>query len=250
MRPHCRVEVGGLRCGRGLLVLLLGPLSHQVIAQAPESTLRVNVDVVTVEVAVTNKESQHFPRLTKDDFRLWLDGQEQKIQTADEVQFGVAGEKSRRVKVQLILFNDSLSTMSKVPASRQAAKIYITRHMNRGDLAAVVVHGATVRIIQNFTSDTAKVIEAIDRSMRNAEGSQPGLASPGLEGSTPRVDPAVSERTLAVGSGQPNLSQTLNLLSSSMLRIMGRKAILVFASSSGNGFQPFEPRPDAQARYH
>src|SRR5262245_29568359 len=233
--------MGGVPRRHTLLVLLLGPLSYQAVAQSPESgTMRVNVELATVEVAVTNKESQHLSKLTKNDFILWLDGKQQQILTADEVRLGEGADKSRAAKVQLLLFDDSLTQVSQVPASREAAKTYITKHMNPGDLAAVVVHEATLRMIQNFTSDTSKVIEAIEKSKERVKGSQPGLATPGVEGSTPKVDPAPSAGNLPTESGPSNLSQTLNLLSSSMLRIKGRKAILVFANSSGNSFLPFE----------
>jgi len=205
---------------------------------------------MTVEVAVTDKKAQHFPKLSKEDFKLWVDGKEQEILTADEVRFGTTGEKGHSARVLLILFDDSLTSLSQIPTSREAAKTYITKHMRPGDLGAVVVHGAQVRILQNFTPETSKVIEAIDKSIGKVEASEPGLASPGLEGSTPSVDPALgrSGQTLPVRSGLPNLSQTLNVLSSSMLRVKGRKAILVFSVSS-NSFLPFEPQPDAQARY-
>ncbi len=236
------------------LALFRGPLSLHcpaVLAQAPDSgTLKVNVDLMTVEVAVTDKKAQHFPNLRKEDFKLWVDGKKQQILTADEVRLSATGEMRHSAKVLLIVFDDTVTSLSQVPTSREAAKTYITGHMKPGDLAAVVVHGAKVRIAQNFTAETAKVAEAIDKSIGKIEASQPGLASSGLEGSASGIDPTFgrSGEILPTRSGLSNLSQTLKLLSASMLRVKGRKAILVF-SISNNSFLPFEPQADAQARY-
>src|SRR5690349_15479391 len=107
---------------------LLGLYCPGAFAQAPGvGTLRVNVDLMTVEVAVTDKKAQHFPKLSKGDFKLWVDGKEQEILTADEVRLNATGEKTRSAKVLLILFDDSLTPLSQIPSSREAAKTYITK---------------------------------------------------------------------------------------------------------------------------
>lgn len=250
MSSHARRCAAKPLSGFSVLVLLLSQpalRSARAVAQAPDTgTLRVNVDLMSVEVAVTDKKAQHFPKLSKEDFKLWLDGREQEILTADEVRLGATGEKGHSAKVLLILFDDSLTSLSQIPTSRKAARTYITKHMKPGDLSAVVVHGAKVRIVQNFTPETSKVVEAIEKSTEHVETSEPGLASPGLKGSEPRVDPIFGRtgQNLPSRSGLPNLSQTLNVLSSSMLRVKGRKAILVFSISSNN-FSPFGTQPDS-----
>jgi len=240
--------------GLSLLALLRGPLGlhcPEAFAQAPDpGTLKVNVDLMTVEVAVTDKKAQHFPKLRKEDFKLWVEGKEQEILTTDEVRLNETGEKSQPTKVLLILFDDRLTSLPQVPTSRAAAKACITKHMKPGDLAAVVVHGAEVRIVQNFTPETSKVIEAIEKSIGKVEAFQPELTSSGLEGSASGINPTLrgSGETLTGRSGLPDLSRTLNFLSSSMVRVKGRKAILVFSVSS-NTFSPFGDQVDAQARY-
>ena len=232
---------------------LLGPSYSTTIAQTPESgTLKVNVDLVTVEVAVKDKKGKPISGLKKEDFRLWVDGRKEDIVTADEIETNPSSGVSQVGKVILILFDDILISVSKAQHVREAAEAYVRQYMKAGDLAAVVVHGAKARIVQNFTQEQAKVIEAIRKSAQDVQIAQPELSSSGMEGASASIVPifGVPSRNDIV-PGQSDLPMTLKYLSSSMLRLKGRKAILVFYNSYNSrilsGAQ--YAKEDAEARY-
>ena len=240
--------------------LLLFSVSS-VLAQNPASgTLRVEVDLATVEVSVNDKKGQHFSKLGKQDFQLWVDGKEQEILTFDEIGPEVSAEKDRECKVVLVLFDDILTPLPQIRSTREAAKSYIAQHMKTGDLAAVVVRRATVTIVQNFTQQASKVIDAIDKSAEMITAGRQELPSLGLEGPVSVANQPLSRDGLAPRDQLPiggaidlevlnSLSASmLSSLSASMQQVKGRKAILVFSVSSKQ-VQALDMQSDAQARY-
>ena len=234
-----------------------------VLAQTPASgTLRVEVDLATVEVSVNDKKGQHLSKLGKQDFKLWVDEKEQEILTFDEIGPEVIAEKNREGKVVLILFDDILTPLPQIRSTREAAKSYIAQHMKNGDLAAVVVRRATVTIVQNFTQEASKIIDAIDKSAEMITAGRKELPSLGLEGPASGGPPNQSvgrsgeapQNQIPVGGALDlkvlnSLSASmLNSLSDSMLQVKGRKAILIF-SASNKQLQALDTQADAQARY-
>jgi len=232
---------------------LLYPRYSVTFAQTSESgTLKVNVDLATVEVAVKDNKGKPISGLKKEDFRLWIDGKKQDIITADEIKTDPSSGVSQPGKVFLILFDDILISVSQALHVREAAEAYVQQYMKAGDLAAVVVHGAKARIVQNFTQDPAKVIEAIKKSAQNVQVAQPGISSIGMEGTSASIVPIFGRPSRSdIVPGQSDLPMTLKYLSSSMLRLKGRKAILVFYNSYNSrilsGAQ--YAQEDAEARY-
>ena len=232
-----------------------------VLAQTPASgTLRVDVDLATVEVSVNDKKGQHFPKLGKQDFKLLVDGKEQEILTFDEIGPEVSPEKKLEGKVVLILFDDILTPLPQIRSTREAAKSYVAQHMKTGDLAAVVVRRATVTIVQNFTQEASKVIDAIDKSAEMLTAGRKELPSIGLEGPVSVPNQSVGQAGQAPQNQIPvggaldlkvldSLSASmLNSLSETMLHVKGRKAIIVFSASTKQ-LQALDTQADAQARY-
>jgi VWFA-related protein len=232
---------------------LLYPRYSVTFAQTSESgTLKVNVDMATVEVAVKDKKGKPISGLKKEDFTLWIDGKKQDIITADEIMTDPSSGVSQPGKVILILFDDILISVSQAQHVREAAQGYVRQYMKAGDLTAVVVHSAKARIVQNFTQDPAKVIEAIRKSAQDVQIAQPELSSGGIEGASASIVPIFGQPSQSdIVPGQSDLPMTLKYLSTSMLRLKGRKAILVFYNSYNSrilsGAQ--YAQEDAEARY-
>ena len=101
-------------------MLLIQPSDHPGLAnpvqEGSTGTLRVDVDLVTVEVIAQDKKGNPVLGLRKEDFKLYDDGKLQQIVTFDAV--ADSGDKTvptslsdidetRRGKVVLILFDDS-----------------------------------------------------------------------------------------------------------------------------------------------
>lgn len=238
-------------CLRLLLASSFSEWCPEVLAEPLQSeTLRVNVDLITVEVAAKDKQGRPVPGLQKGDFKLSIDGKEQQILTADEVKLDGSLEGNRPGKVLLILFDDTLAPTAQLRATRELAETFVVRHMKRNDLSAVVVNGSQVTVFQNFTGETSKIVEAIRKSGQTIGMRPPELASLGTEGSASGGDPISRQQPRnPSGLAAANLSRTLSYLTTSMLRIKGRKAILVFSNAPGPARTLVNPQGQVEAQY-
>ena len=245
-----------------LFFALLGMLLFQPSAktgwaipfhEGSTGTIRVDVDLVTVEVIAQDKKGNPILGLRREDFKLYDDGKLQQIVTFDAV--ADSGDKTvptslndideaKRGKVVLILFDDSNIMPQQIKVSRDAAATYVKQHMRPWDLFAVADYGMSLRISQTFTHDITKVIEAIhlpamshalqgrtqlqDHDNQNLSavtdpdqrGGRPG--SQNIPGQSSMVNPENKYRAMVY-------LKTLNSLSTSIARIKGRKIVLMFS---------------------
>ena len=222
-------------------------LTASLAAQESAGTLRVDVDLVTVEVVVLDKKGKPVSGLKKENFQLLDDGKPQAIATFDAIVESAENqamptslkdvdEESRRGKVILILFDDSHISSSQIKFARDAAEKYVQQHMRPWDQFGVAVYGQSLRIIQNFTNDANKVLEAIkkpatsfspmDKRMQSQTGgdllSGQRQRRPGQESRSPMEMQEMKFQT-------QNLFATLRALSGSMSMVKGRKSILLFS---------------------
>jgi VWFA-related protein len=158
------------------------PGMAMAVAQSEGSfKLRVDVELVTVEVAAFDKKGKPVRDLKKEDFKLYEDGKSQEILSFDEVNaespasaLGVSAINEgslRRGKTVLILFIDSAIAPRFVKQSRDSAYKFVKEHMGPQDLFAVGSYVSSMKIIQNLTSDRDEVLAAIEKSANmNASG--------------------------------------------------------------------------------
>jgi len=231
---------------------LLAPA--ELPAQPQGGTLRVEVDLVTIEVIAQDKKGTPMMDLKKENFRVYEDGKQQQIVTFDAVADTVnepmptslkdIDENSRRGKVVLILFDDSNITASQIQMSREAAEKYVKEHMRPWDFFGVASYGLSLKITQNLTHDADKVVQAIRQpAMSHAEArfgqglsrddqNRGGFAGPPNQ--TNRQNPMGLGRTPQALDQQARfrstvLLRTLGQLSGSMARVKGRKSVLLFS---------------------
>src|SRR5438132_751238 len=138
-------------------------------AQSPSgSTLRVDVELITVEVMAQDKKGKPILNMRKEDFRLLEEGKQQQIVTFDAVSdksdqplptsLSDVEDQPHRGKVVLILFDDSTITASQTKFTRDSAETYVKQHMRPWDLFGVASYGLSLKIVQNFTHDAGKII--------------------------------------------------------------------------------------------
>ncbi len=242
----------------GLILVLVPSGSNErlVLAQAGQSgstsTLRVNVDLVTVEVVALDKKGNPIPGLKKEDFKLYEDGKQQQIVSFDIVSdktepqvvptsLSDIDDDARRGKVVLILFDDSTITPSQTKVTRDAAEKYVKEHMRSWDLFSVAVYGMSLKVTQNFTHDSGKVVEAIRipamsqanlvPGQRLSRDSQNPSAIPGQEGRPNRRDPFGQNPGMMQEARfrATQMFRSLGFIASSLSRVKGRKSILMFS---------------------
>lgn len=111
--------------------------------QDDDEVIRVNSDVVVVNVTVTDAAGKFVPGLTKKDFRIFEDGADQSISSfsSEETPFAAA-----------ILLDFSGSMEERVTLARSAA-IRFLDGLRDGDVAAVYRFDASVKKLQDFSAE-------------------------------------------------------------------------------------------------
>src|SRR5215470_16402537 len=125
-----------------------------VLQQAPQTPLRVNVDLVNVPFTVTDRTGRFVSGLKQDDFALEEDGRKQDIQ-----RFSQENEKPLTIGVLI----DKSPSVGRVFGEEKAAAIsFLDTTLKAGDLAMVISFDRTVTLEQDFTESKRALREAIN----------------------------------------------------------------------------------------
>ena len=180
--------------------------SGPVARQQNGFVVRVQTNVVLVDVRVTDKHGNPVTNLTLDDFRIFEDGVPQKITSFSLENIGqlanATGENGAPAIIDLgklptiaspaqvnrlvqdhrliVLFFD-LSSMQVDDLLRaaRAAENFTRNQMTPADLVAIATYSSDLRVVQNFTNDRDELHKAIE-SIRLGESSS--LAAQGETG--------------------------------------------------------------------
>jgi VWFA-related protein len=165
------------RVGVSLLVAacLVAPASTQ---QQP--TFKVSVNVVDVDVTVKDAQGNFVTGLAAEDFEIFEDGKPQAIQTFSYIELPVqkrasfafggravpADVRSNRDvesgRVYIIVLDDLNVAPLRTAIVRRHARNFIEQHFGPRDLASVVVTSGRKEAAQEFTSDPALLLRAVD----------------------------------------------------------------------------------------
>jgi len=145
----------------GLVVLgtmLLVAVSHfawgqQTTAAAP--TIRVNVDLVQVDVQVLQKKTHRaVGSLSKEDLQLYEDGVRQTI-----AQFS-----QNQLPLSVVLLFDLTFSVQPVLKPLASGALETLNHLKPEDEVAVMVYAASSQFLQDFTTDRQPIVEAIQKA--------------------------------------------------------------------------------------
>ncbi len=131
-----------------------------------KDVLRIDTDLVTVEVTATDKAGNYVRNLKPEDFRLLIDGQPRKIDF-----FTVTDETTSSRPLSLVFALDlSGSLKPDEIATLRAAALKFTELMKGESFFAALAFNFEVKVFQDFTAD-AKKIERAFTKMDNFGGS-------------------------------------------------------------------------------
>ncbi len=136
------------------------PAPPTATAQNPQQPIRVQVELVNLFVTVRDKKKLLITDLTKDDFRVFEDGQEQKIAFFSH-------ETSLPITLGLLI-DTSGSEERMLPAEQEAASRFLQRVLRKSDLAMVISFDLDVDLLSDFTADRGQLERAIQRARINA----------------------------------------------------------------------------------
>jgi len=166
-----------------------------------DETLRVDVDLVALEVIAVDKKGKLVPDMRKDDFRLFEDGKEQPLISLDPVRSRAEEGSARRSRLTLILFDDGNITPAYTQLAREVAERHVKQHMRTGYVFGVAVYERALRVTQNFTPDASKVIAALHLPATSLAATGARAPFPGLRERESLT--GNRRRPIALGGGGP-----------------------------------------------
>jgi VWFA-related protein len=134
-----------------LLCLLMLSLGLQ--AQTTDNNQKGKKSLVSVPVTVSDREGRYISGLKKDDFSIFQDGKEQKVE--------LFATEDEPVSVALLL-DTSESTKGVLDKIRLAAKDFIEL-LNNKDQCLVATFDSEVKVLSRFTSDRDALEKSLDK---------------------------------------------------------------------------------------
>ena len=183
-RSEQRIGLGAALLAAALLPLLFPPAQGRA-APAPqdnapsqrpaptpeevgdEEVLKIDTDLVLVEVTVTDAEGRAVRGLRPEDFKLYEDGEERAVAFLNVERRGGA---ERPVAVVFAVDVSGSMTPEEMTRLQSAMRAFSEKLSNRPASFALMSFGMSARVVQGFTSDPRKLDRALARLAREANG--------------------------------------------------------------------------------
>lgn len=149
----------GLAGVGGVAVLVWAGLLAAQLPQA-QKPLQVRVNLVHLFVTVRDRHGGLVTNLTRENFRVYEDGNPQEIAYFD---------REMNLPLTLALLVDTSGSQERLlEPEKRAAKRFLARVLRRGDEALVITFDLDVNLLADFTFDLERLNRAIDRAQINA----------------------------------------------------------------------------------
>src|SRR3984893_2030472 len=135
--------------------------------QEPADVLRIETDLVSVDVAATNAEGRPVRNLRPEDFKVYSDGAEQPISF---FQLERREGESRPLAIVFALDISGSMTADEMEKLRGALRAFSAQLSDHPAVYAVMTFGMNVKTLQRFTSEPDKLDRTFDRIAREPNG--------------------------------------------------------------------------------
>src|SRR3954468_24327381 len=143
----------------GLALLFAAAAASALAAQGQR--IRSGIELVSLNVTVTDGTGKYVTDLNEDEFEVYEDGAKQKLTFFSRTQ----------QPISLALLLDTSASMDERMGIAQEAAIGFARQMHKDDQAEVVDFDSQVRILQSFTNDAPTLEKAIRQTTPNGSTS-------------------------------------------------------------------------------
>lgn len=185
----------------------------------PATTLKVNVNLVSLYYTVRDKRGGLIPNLTKDDCAILEDKQLQKIKN-------FSAETDLPLTLGILL-DTSGSQQNVLPLEQQTGSAFLKRVLRSKDEAFLVSFDVQVNLLQDFTSSPRLIERAMNEAQINTGGGGGAGGVPGL-GQGPVPVHGTPKGTL--------LYDAVDLASTDKMRSeTGRKALILLTDGEDQG---------------
>lgn len=145
--------VAGAAAGAVALTLVSVSAQTPQVRRPADQVFRAAVEMVSLNVTVTDQKQHHLTDLDSKDFTIFEDGARQEITYFNRTTLPIA----------LSLLIDTSASMEQRLSTAQDAAVGFARKLRPQDLAQVVDFDTRVEILQNFTADAS----ALEAAIRN-----------------------------------------------------------------------------------
>jgi len=141
---------------KALMVLSLATtVAAPLLTAAQQPSFRSAIDVVSMNVTVTDSTNRYVTDLTEKDFEIFEDGVKQDLTLFNRTNLPVA----------LSLLIDTSSSMEDRMSIAQDAAIGFVRKLRPADLGEVIGFDSRAEVLQKFTSNSAELEQAIRKTV-------------------------------------------------------------------------------------
>lgn len=148
--------------------LLIFPLlSLEIFAQSSDDEIRVDTELVTFEVSVTDKQGNPVKNLQAGDFKIFEDGVERKIDFFEPLK---KQNDSRPLSMVFALDISGSMTTEELLQLKKAMQNFVVRFNDFNSYFAVMTFGMKVKTVQSFTNRAEKLEKSFDKILRDSEG--------------------------------------------------------------------------------
>jgi Ca-activated chloride channel homolog len=136
--------------------------------ETADEVLRIDTDLVTVDVTATDAKGQPVRNLRAEDFKIFEDGMERQI-----ALFNVEKRTGEQRPVAIVFALDVSGSMTPEELQRlqQAMSVFTKRlASDRSSMFAVMTFGMNVKTLQTLTADQQKLARAFERLPREPNG--------------------------------------------------------------------------------
>jgi len=133
----------------------------------PQDVIKIDTDLVPIDVTVTDAKGRLVRNLKKEDFKLYEDGVERKIASFNVEKIEGA---PRPVAIVFALDLSGSMTPEEVDRVSEAMREFSRRLAEHPAVFAVMTFGMRVKTLQTFTNDREKLDRAFDRLAHEPNG--------------------------------------------------------------------------------
>lgn len=199
---------------------------------------RIDVNVVLLDVIVTDTKGNQILGLAKDDFVVKEDGVEQPLESIDYFtnrRLLDAREENAPFKVEqvreeryFILFFDKPSDpavlIDQLTLARESARKFIRTELKEGDRVAVLGHDFRLKVYSDFTADKKQLERALDDAARFGKG----LTKPTADVASASILRHLDTKSMINRTG--TVYEALDVLADAVRPIRGRKNLVLFSA--------------------
>lgn len=148
-------------------VLSIGFLGTSGFAQNSEDLIKIDTDLVSFEVSITDRIGNPIRGLTVDDFNLFVDGEMRPISFFKPIK---KNDEDRPLSVVFALDVSGSITREELVRLRDGMQKFIERLADYNSNFAVMTFGMRVKTIQSFTNKPEKLSKSFDKLFKDQDG--------------------------------------------------------------------------------